>query len=127
MRDAHAVPPVSIFRSAVLFLLLVVTGARGAPAADFNACVKELRGLATAAGVSAQTFDKAIAGVEPDQSVIEAMDRQPEFTTPVWDYLAMLVDDQRIADGRAKLAEWAAVLAEVERKLGVDRHVVVAI
>ena len=101
-----------------------LTGAHGAPAPDFNACVKELRGQATAAGVSAQTFDKAIAGVEPDQSVIDAMDRQPEFITPIWDYLAMLVDEQRIADGRAKLAEWAAVLAEAERKFGVDRHVI---
>jgi lytic murein transglycosylase len=53
--------------------------------------------------------------------------RQPVFVTPVWDYLAMLVDEQRIADGRAKLAEWAAVLTEAERKFGVDRHVIVAV
>ena len=89
--------------------------------------MKELRAQASAAGVSAQTFDKAIAGVEPDQSVLEAMERQPEFVIPVWDYLAMLVDAERIADGRAKLAEWAAVLAEAERKFGVDRHVIVAV
>ncbi|HZM47300.1 MAG TPA: lytic murein transglycosylase, partial [Burkholderiales bacterium] len=115
------------FRTAFFPLFLALTGAQGAPAPDFNACVKELRGQATAAGVSAQTFDKAIAGVEPDQSVIEAMDRQPEFVTPVWDYLAMLVDEQRIADGRAKLGEWAAVLADAERKFGVDRHVITAV
>jgi lytic murein transglycosylase len=114
-------------RFAVFPLFFALTGAHGAPAPDFNACVKELRGQATAAGVSAQTFDKAIAGVEPDQSVIEAMDRQPEFVTPIWDYLAMLVDDQRIADGRAKLKEWAAVLADAERKFGVDRHVIAAV
>ena len=58
-----------------------------------------------------------MTGVEPDQSVLDAMDNQPEFTTPIWDYLAGLVDEQRIADGRAKLAEWAAVLADVEQKL----------
>ena len=116
--------------SAFLFLSLVASRAYGAPAPDFNAfngCVKELRGQATAAGVSAQTFDKAMAGVEPDQSVLDAMERQPEFVTPVWDYLAMLVDNERIADGRAKLAEWSTVLAEVERKFGVDRHVIVAV
>ena len=114
-------------RFALFSLLFAFTSAHGAPAPDFNACVKELRGQAAAAGVSAQTFDKAIAGVEPDQSVIEAMDRQPEFVTPIWDYLAMLVDDQRIADGRAKLKEWASVLADAERKFGVDRHVVAAV
>ena len=107
--------------------MLFAVSAAQAATADFNACLKELRGQATAAGVSAQTFDKAVAGVEPDQSVLDAMDRQPEFTTPIWDYLAMLVDDQRIADGRAKLGEWDAVLAQAERKFGVDRHVIVAV
>jgi lytic murein transglycosylase len=59
--------------------------------------------------------------------VLDAMDRQPEFTTPIWDYLAGLVDDERIADGQAKLAEHAAVLADAERKFGVDRYTVVAV
>jgi lytic murein transglycosylase len=66
-------------------------------------------------------------GVEPDQSVLEAMDNQPEFKTPIWDYLAALVDDQRIADGQAKLAEWGTVLAQAERKFGVDRHTIIAV
>jgi lytic murein transglycosylase len=96
-------------------------------AADFSACVRELRGEATARGITSQTFDQALAGVEPDQSVLDAMDNQPEFKVPIWDYLAVLVDDKRIADGRAKLAEWAAVLADAEEKFGVDRHTVVAI
>jgi lytic murein transglycosylase len=68
-----------------------------------------------------------MTGIEPDQGVLDAMDRQPEFTTPIWDYLAGLVDDQRIADGQAKLAEHAAVLADVERKFGVDRYTVIAV
>jgi lytic murein transglycosylase len=55
------------------------------------------------------------------------MDNQPEFTTPIWDYLAALVDEQRIAEGKAKLAEWATVLAGVEQKFGVDRHTVIAV
>ena len=40
------------------------------------------------------------------RAILDAMDNQPEFKTPIWDYLAVMVDDQRIADGRAKLAEW---------------------
>ena len=110
-----------------LLALLLAAGASQACAADFRACVSELKREATAKGVTAQTFDAALAGVEPDTTVIEAMDNQPEFKTPIWDYLAVLVDDQRIADGRAKLAEWSAVLAEVEAKFGVDRHTVVAV
>jgi lytic murein transglycosylase len=107
--------------------LLMLAAATGTAAADFSSCMKELRRDATAQGVTAQTFDGAMAGVEPDPTVVEAMENQPEFKTPVWDYLAVLVDGQRIADGRAKLAEWSAVLAEVEAKFGVDRHAVVAV
>jgi lytic murein transglycosylase len=111
--------------AALLFLL--AAAAPGVLAADFNSCVRSLRGEATAKGITAQTFDKAMAGIEPDPGVLDSMDNQPEFTTPIWDYLAGLVDEQRIADGTAKLAEWAAVLADVERKFGVDRHTVVAV
>jgi lytic murein transglycosylase len=107
--------------------LVIQMAATGAAAADFHACLKELRRDATAQGVTAQTFEAAMAGVEPDPTVIEAMENQPEFKTPVWDYLAVLVDEQRIADGRAKLAQWSAVLGEVEAKFGVDRHTVVAV
>lgn len=95
--------------------------------ADFQTCLGELRRDAPAKGITLQTFDTAMAGVEFDQSVIDAMDYQPEFTLPVWDYLAGLVDEQRIADGRARLAEWTDVLAAVQEKYGVDRHTIVAV
>jgi lytic murein transglycosylase len=101
--------------------------AAAAPAADFKACVKELRAEALARGVAADTFDNALRGVERDQAVLDAIDHQPEFRTPIWDYLAGLVDEERIADGQARLAEWADVLDGIERKFGVDRHIVVAV
>ena len=107
--------------------LLALAAAPPAFAQDFNACLEKLRADAVAKGISPQTFDTAMTGVEPDQGVLDAMNRQPEFTTPIWDYLAGLVDDQRIADGQARLAEQAAVLAEVERKFDVDRYTVVAV
>ncbi len=113
--------------NALLLLLLVFPGASNGLAAEFDACVRDLRGEAMARGITRQTFDRALTGVEPDPGVLDAMDFQPEFTTPIWDYLAGLVDDQRIADGRAKLAEWTAVLSDIERKFGVDPHIVVAV
>jgi lytic murein transglycosylase len=114
-------------RSCAGFLLLASAGAFGAGAPEFNACLKALRGEARAGGISTQTLDRVLTGIEPDPGVLDAMDNQPEFTTPVWDYLASLVDEQRIADGRARLAEWAAVLADIERRFGVDPQTVVAI
>jgi len=98
-----------------------------APASEFKTCVGELRDEATAQGISPQIFDVMMRGVEPDESVLKAMDYQPEFTVPVWDYVAGFVDDERIADGQAKLEQWAEVLFEIERQFGVDRYVLVAL
>jgi lytic murein transglycosylase len=106
----------------VLLLALPV-----AAASEFKACLGKLRGEAAAQGINPRIFDAVMTGVEPDQSVLDAMDYQPEFTVPVWDYVAGLVDHERITDGKAKLAEWAEVLGEIERQFGVDQHVVVAL
>ena len=108
-------------------LALLVAAATSAEAQNFASCLRALRSEAVAKGVTAQIFDKAMAGVEPDQGVLDSMDNQPEFTTPIWDYLAALVDEQRVADGKTKLAEWAAVLAGIEQQFGVDRHTVIAV
>lgn len=110
-----------------LAALLIASAAPPSRADDFPYCLAELRAQAMADGITAATFDKAMAGIEPDPQVIEAMDRQPEFTLPVWEYLARLVSDKRIADGKRMLAEWSAVLEDVERAFGVERHIVVAV
>lgn len=107
--------------------MLALAFSGGALAQDFGACMANLRSTALGQGISAQTFDTTTVGLEPDQSVLEAMDNQPEFKTPIWDYLAVLVDEQRIAEGRAKLVEWDAVLTQVEEKFGVDRYTTVAV
>ncbi len=101
--------------------------APAASADDFPSCVAQLRAQALARGIAVDTFDAAMRDVEPDAEVIEAMDRQPEFTLPIWEYLGTLVEDQRIAEGRRKLAAWSKALAEIERAYGVERHVLVAV
>ncbi len=98
-----------------------------AAARDFAACTAELRADAIKRGITAATFDRAFRGLQPDPKILELQDAQPEFVTPLWDYLAALVDDERIADGRAMLARHAKELDAVERRFGVNRHVVVAV
>ncbi|MCC7416650.1 MAG: lytic murein transglycosylase [Acidobacteria bacterium] len=95
--------------------------------ARFAACLAEIRAQALAAGVEARTFDAAVAELTPDESVIQAMQSQPEFKAHIWDYLAGLVDEQRVADGKARLEEWSEVLAQAEQKFGVDRYTIVAV
>jgi lytic murein transglycosylase len=94
---------------------------------EFRNCLAQVRAEAAASGVSAQVFDTATQSLEPDPTVLDAMNNQPEFKLPIWDYLAALVDDQRIADGRARLDEWSSVLTQAEQKFGVDRHTIVAV
>lgn len=108
--------------------ITLVAGLACQPAqADFRSCVAGLRSHALAQGISAGTFDSAMQGVEPDLKILELMNNQPEFKTPVWDYLATLVDEQKVADGKAMLAKHAGTLARIEQAYGVDRHTVVAV
>ena len=95
--------------------------------ATFDACMAGLRDDAAAAGISAATFSANTSALVPDPSVLELLNRQPEFSTPVWDYMAGLVDDERVADGRAMLAEHADTLARVKQRYGVDPATVVAV
>ncbi len=104
-------------------LLLIASAAQ----ADFQSCLAGLRSEAATKGVSGATFDRAMAGVQPDMKVIEAMNNQPEFKTPIWDYLGTLVDDEKVAEGRAMLRQHAATLAAAESRFGVDRHTIVAV
>lgn len=109
-------------------LALIASVLMAAPAlADFDDCVAGIRSAALSQGVSAQVFDRAMAGVTPDPKVIEAMNNQPEFRTPIWDYLGALVDEERVTEGRQMLRTHAAALAAAEQRYGVDRHTIVAV
>ena len=103
-------------------LAVAVTAAVGGPG-----CLDDLRRVAIVREVAAATFDSAMAGFTLDSTIIPARDNQPEFTTPIWDYLAALVDDQRIADARAQIAQWDSALGPIEKRYGVDRQTVVAV
>jgi lytic murein transglycosylase len=94
---------------------------------DFQRCLAGLQTQAQQEGISRGTFEQLTAALKADLSLLELLDNQPEFRTPIWDYLAALVDDERVADGRAMLAQWQPQLAEVERRFGVDPATVVAV
>ena len=111
------------FTVTLAFALALAPAAR----ADFAACVAGIRSQAAAAGVSRDTLTAAFDGLTPDLKVLEFETSQPEFKTPIWDYMAALVDDERVADGRKAMAEQARALALAEQRFGVDRHVIAAI
>ena len=100
--------------------------AAAAPAADFPSCLAQLKAGAAARGVSPATFDAATADLQPND-VLHFQDEQPEFTTPVWDYMAGLVDQERVDDGKAMLERYAEPLKRIEARFGVNRYVLVAL
>jgi lytic murein transglycosylase len=95
--------------------------------ADFASCVSSLRADAARSGISARTLDIAFNRLEPDAKVLDFQKQQPEFKTPVWDYVDGLVDDQRVADGKAAMAREGRALARAEEKYGVSRTMLAAI
>jgi glucose-6-phosphate 1-epimerase len=123
-------------RASVVWLALMVAAPAAAQtpatiplAADlvYTQCLASLRGVAEKQGITPATFDKHTAGLTADMTVLDLLDAQPEFTTPLWDYLSGLVDDQRVADGRAALDAHRDLLARVSQAYGVDAETVVAV
>lgn len=106
----------------------LISLAPAASAADaFAACLAQLRGPALKAGVSGATFDAQTAGLAPDMTVLDLLDAQPEFKTPIWDYMAALVDDERVADGQAGMARWQSDLDRAASRYGVDAATIAAV
>jgi lytic murein transglycosylase len=98
-----------------------------AAAADFHQCLERLWPLAARRHVSRATFTRYTSALTPDLQIMDLLDNQPEFTKSVWDYLDMLVTDERIAKGRALLEKYRASFDAAERAYGVDRYVITAI
>ncbi len=112
---------------ACLAFCLVLFAAESAGAAGFQDCLAGLRGPAIAGGVDAATFDKVARGLTPNPDVLALAEVQPEFKTPIWDYLAGLVDEERVNDGRAMMARWGKALALAQSRFGVDPATVTAV
>ena len=108
--------------------LVAATIAAAAPAlADFSSCKQGLSEEAARNGVSRETVAAALNNVTADTKILELEDAQPEFKTPIWDYLAALVDDERVRDGKSAMAANAKALNLAERRFGVSKYVIAAI
>ena len=107
--------------------LLLAAPLAQAQDAGFQRCLAALQPQAAARGIDAAQFTRLTADLQPDRSVLPLLNAQPEFTTPIWDYLSGLVDEQRVADGRAMLATHGELLARIAAEYGVDAETVVAV
>lgn len=92
-----------------------------------GSCLERLKSDAVASGVRPEIVSRMLDGAEADEKVMRFSSSQPEYETPIWDYMATLVDEERIRDGMALLQQHRKTLAAVEKAYGVEAHVVVAV
>jgi membrane-bound lytic murein transglycosylase B len=86
---------------------------------SFAAFLDGLRAEARRAGISPATLDRAFAGVQPNQKVLDRDRHQPEFTMTWARYKALVITDKRIADGRQIVAANRALFSRVQDRFGV--------
>ncbi len=107
---------------------LLATSAPALADAKFVAFIETLWPRAKAVGISRALFDRAFAGItEPDPAVVKLAKNQPEFTSTTSEYLAKAVTPIRIDTGKQMQASEAALLTAIEKKYGVDRHILLGI
>ena len=96
-------------------------------AANFDNCVASMWPDAARRNISQENFQRFTAGLTPDLRIMDLMDSQPEFTKSIWDYLDILVNDNRLAKGREILSQYKPQFDATEKAYGVDRYVIAAI
>ncbi|HVW93152.1 MAG TPA: lytic murein transglycosylase [Devosia sp.] len=109
---------------AVLALLLPLP-ARAADA--FTDFLHAFEPTAVAAGVSPAIYERATAGLTPDPNFPQLETAQPEFDTPIWDYIDLRASDSRTTHGKAAMAANAPAFAAVAKRYGVDPAILGAI
>jgi membrane-bound lytic murein transglycosylase B len=115
--------------AAAVALLVIAAGSQAdiAGAASPSQWVKDFWPTAKSAGISRKTYNAALGNFKPDPEVLEKASNQAEFKQEIWEYLHNAVGEKRINEGRQLLAIHRDLLDQIERRYGVDRHVVVAI
>src|SRR5690606_25473301 len=94
---------------------------------NFQNCLANLRSQYIAKGVRRNPNDRYSQNLNLDYSMIRRTNYQTEFSTPIWDYLPGLVDEERVQLCRQKLQQLREVLNRVAATYGVPAETVVAV
>lgn len=116
-------------RMLVLFVSLLgfTSPALAQPVESFESFIRNFEATALAAGVTHETYAKAMYGLTPDPNVPELVTSQPEFTTPLWEYIDKRVTEWRMNKGKEAIEEHKALLTATGEKYGVDPYLLASI
>ena len=112
---------------AFLLLALSVAPAAAQPIESFDSFIANFEAKALAAGITHETYQAAMVGLTPDAATPELVSAQPEFTTPMWDYIDLRASPRRITNGKAAMERNAALFADIGQRYGVEPHLLGAI
>jgi membrane-bound lytic murein transglycosylase B len=107
--------------------VLLILSTAAASADSFDLWLEDLRHQAAAEGVSPSALDAALQHLRPMPEVLEQEHRQPEFTMSFVQYLPKVVSQARIAEGRERMNQYAALLKRVGTAFGVQPRFIVAL
>jgi membrane-bound lytic murein transglycosylase B len=96
-------------------------------AAAFAAFLDEMRAAAVARGIRDETLDAVLPGIKLHRRAVEADRAQAEFVETYETYIARRLTPQRIAQGRALLAEHGEMIRSVAAGYGVQPRFILAI
>jgi membrane-bound lytic murein transglycosylase B len=112
---------------ASLILVALALPASAQPTESFDAFLRNFETRANAAGVTRDVYRRATAGLTLDPNVPNLVSTQPEFTTPMWDYIDGRVTTGRIERGRKAIAANQPLFDAAGRAYGVDPYILAAI
>ncbi|MBF2720773.1 lytic murein transglycosylase [Psychrobacter sp. NG254] len=121
----------SLLSLAVGFSLASTAQAAQPPAPDLSnselqQCLDGLKNSSKFRDVDSFTFNNYRPS-QPDPSVIQSLNYQPEFQKDVWDYLSSLVDKERVEDGVRAKRQWGDTLRQIESRYGVKAEHVLGV
>ncbi len=93
---------------------------------ELQQCLDGLKNSSKFSGVDNFTFNN-YRPTQPDPSVIQSLNYQPEFQKDVWDYLSALVDKERVEDGVRAKRQWRDTLRQIESRYGVKAEHVLGV
>lgn len=97
------------------------------PVESFESFVRNFEARAVAAGISRDVYRRALDGATPVNNIPGLVSTQPEFTTPMWDYIDRRVSSGRINRGRNAIARNRALFDRIGAQHGVDPFILGAV
>ena len=114
-------------KTLLLFVFIIISSSAYAQKQSFDAWLQNMRADAARQGISQNTINAALGGIQPKQRIIELDRKQPEGTKTFARYKKAIVNETRVKKGRQLLRDYARVLQDVENQYGVPKQFIVAL